>query len=223
MKRWLILWSLVVFAFVMLLGSPAAFWARWVDWPDGWEPQAVSGTLWQGQAQQIGLFGPVNWRLLLVGPGADVRAGALQRHWHLQLRGWPWQWRASLEEDGSTATPEQPISLEGNWEGRIDVRGRGQQCLSSEGRLIALRLDLLSPWAMPLGEGELKLDCSSQMRLLARLDRSGQHRFALDANLEARNTQLNGTVEKDSELGGLLRQFGLLKPGQRDFETRFDW
>ncbi len=223
MKRWLVIWGLVVFTFAVLLGSPAAFWARWVDWPDGWQPQAVSGTLWQGQAQQIGPFGPVSWQLVIVGPGADVRAGALQRQWRLQVRGWPWQWRASLEEDGSTATPEQPVALEGNWDGRIEVRGRGQRCLSSEGSLIAPRLDLLSPWAMPLGEGELTFDCMGQPRLLARLERSGQHRFALDANLEARSTELNGTVENESELGGLLRQFGLLGQGQQDFQTRFDW
>lgn len=223
MNRWLVVWALIVLIIIVLLGSPAAFWARWVDWPDDWQPQSISGTLWNGQTQQIGPLGPVSWQLKLAGPGADVQVGALQRHWLVALRGWPWKWQASLQDGGSTATPEQPVRLEGQWEGRIDISGRGQACESSVGSLVAPQLDLLSPWAMPLGHGEISLDCAESPRLHARLEQPGQHRFDLRADLTARTTELSGTAAKASELGGLLRQFGLLGQGQESFQTRFVW
>lgn len=223
MKRWLAVWALIVFVIIVALGSPAAFWARWVDWPDGLQPQSISGTLWNGQAQQIGPLGPVSWQLKLAGPGADVQVGALQRRWLVTLQGWPWQWQASLRDGGSTTTPEQPIRLEGQWDGQIDISGRGQACLSSSGSLTAPQLDLLAPWAMPLGQGELRLDCSESPRLHARLKQPGQHRFELEADLSARTTALSGTAAKAPELGGLLRQFSLLGQGQDTFQTRFNW
>jgi len=222
-KRWLVAWGLIAFAVVVLLGSPAAFWARLVDWPNGWRPQSVSGTLWDGRAQQIGPLGPVSWQLGLAGPVADVQIGALQRRWLVTLRGWPWQWQASLRDDGSTATSEQQVQLEGEWGGQVDIRGRGQECTSSSGSLTAARLDLLAPWAMPLGKGELRIDCSGSPRLHARLEQAGQHRFVLVANLSARTTELEGTATNASEFAGLLRQFGLLGPGQEAFQARFGW
>lgn len=223
MKRWAILWAVAVFSGALLLGAPVSFWARWINWPDGWQPQALSGSLWQGQAAQLGPLGPVNWQLTLVGPRAEVRAGALQRQWHLQIEGWPWQWQARLEDAGSLVTPEQPFSLEGDWQGHIEVSGRGRRCLSSKGSLRALQLDLLSPWAMPLGQAELRLACQAQTHLLARLEHPDQHQLALDTNLEGRTTELSGRVEKTSELSGLLRQFGLLGQDQQTLQSRLDW
>ncbi|OEC33828.1 general secretion pathway protein N [Pseudomonas cuatrocienegasensis] len=223
MKRWAILWAVAVFSGALLLGAPVSFWARWVNWPDGWQPQALSGSLWQGQAAQLGPLGPVSWQLALVGPRAEVRAGALQRQWHLQIEGWPWQWQARLKDAGSLVTPEQPFSLEGDWQGHIEVSGRGRRCLSSTGSLRATQLDLLAPWTMPLGQAELTLDCQDHTHLLARLERAGQHQIAVDVQLAARTTEIDGRVASNSQLSGLLRQIGVLEQGQQAFQTRFTW
>ncbi|TLX61341.1 hypothetical protein DN824_01045 [Stutzerimonas nosocomialis] len=224
MRPALLVWALAVFVLVALAGAPAAFWSRWIPWPEGWAPQAVSGTLWRGQAERLGALAPLRWRVRLAdGPALEVSAGALQRDWHAVVRGWPWAWQATLEDGGPGPASGELVRLEGAWQGSVLVRGQGRRCVAAEGGLHAPRLVLIAPWGMPLGRGDLELDCTGPPRLNARLERAGHHRFALTALRDARRSDLAGSVEPGSELAALLRQFGLIDAGQQRFETSMSW
>ncbi|EWC43373.1 hypothetical protein [Stutzerimonas stutzeri] len=223
MRGFLLFWAVLVFALALLLGSPAAFWLARVDWPEGWEPQAVSGSLWRGRMGSIGQFGPVTWEVSLWRPGIDALAGFQQRGWAASVRGWPWAWQASLQEQGPLNGQPPLILVDGEWQGRLDVEGQWRRCESSTGQLQVPELRLVSPWVMLLGQGRVRLDCSEGARMLASLAREGEHHFEAEADLLARRTHLSGRIEGGAELAVLLRQFGLLGPGQQRFETTANW
>ena len=54
-----IAWGVLVFALTLLLELPAAFVARQVPWPAQWQPDGVSGSVWQGRATRFASLGPL--------------------------------------------------------------------------------------------------------------------------------------------------------------------
>lgn len=59
MSRWGMLWVSGVFSVTLLVELPASWVARGVGLP----MHEVSGSLWQGQARQLGPVGPMQWTL----------------------------------------------------------------------------------------------------------------------------------------------------------------
>ena len=225
MRRALTLWGVTVFVWVLLFGSPAAFWLGWLPWSQGWAPQGISGTLWQGQAQRLGQLSALRWSLAPTANGvkAELRGIVLEYQWHLLLNGWPWAWTARLEAPGHRPQAATALRMAGAWQGHLLLRGTGSRCLSSEGSLFAPRLDLLAPWGMPLGAARVSLDCRSRVKLQASLVQPGAHRLSFDGDLQARHGVLSGDFETESELAALVRQFGMMTPVERQFGRPLDW
>lgn len=216
-KLWAI--ALAVFFATLLWNLPAALIARLVNWPAGWEPHIISGTLWNGRAEQAGPVGPLAWKLRPWLGEAQLDGGFQQQAWGLSISGWPWSWQADLLPGAAMATPPASYSLDGHWRGRIQIKGRGSRCTSSEGELNGENMALLSPWMMVLGNARLTVDCSDTLRLLADVRRDGEHQF--DARFEpfARRTVIRGKVEPEASVTPLLIQAGILKAGETTFET----
>lgn len=225
MRGALTFWGVTVFVLVLLFGSPAAFWLGWLPWAQGWAPQGVSGTLWQGQAQRLGHLSTLRWSLAPSTNGikAELRGVALEYQWHLQLKGWPWAWTARLGTPKQRPQGASVVHVAGAWQGHLLLRGAGTSCLSSEGSLTAPRLDLLSPWGMPLGAARVSLDCRASVTLQATLVQPGGHRLGFDGYLLGRHGVLSGDFETQSEIAALVRQFGLMTATQRQFSTALDW
>ncbi|GFM89845.1 hypothetical protein PSCICO_52440 [Pseudomonas cichorii] len=215
------LWMLgtLVFALTLLLNMPAAFMARFIAWAPGWQPQGVAGTLWSGRAERLGSVGPLSWRLQpWIGQGF-VSAGFQQRAWELKMQGWPWAWSAELAPAASLITPAAAYAVDGRWQGRLLMQGRGAKCTSSEGSLQGQDLALLSPWMVVLGNAHLKLECRDAMKLLADVQREGEHRFEILLEPAASRMKISGRVEPAALVTPLLVQAGVMKTGASQFET----
>lgn len=218
-RLWII--GAVVFVLTLLLNLPAALIARTIDWPSGWEPKIITGSLWTGRAEQIGPFGPLAWKLRPWLGEAHIDGGFQQQAWGLSISGWPWAWRADLLPGAATVTPSAGYALDGQWRGRLQIEGRGARCVSSEGELVGDDMVLLSPWMMVLGNARLNVDCREKILLLAQVARNGQHRFDARIDPFTRQTQITGQVESEAGVRPLLIQAGLLRPGETRFERTF--
>lgn len=214
------LWGLgvAVFILTLLLNIPAAFVARFIPWTPDWQPMAVTGTLWSGRMDRLGVVGPLEWRLQpWIGQGI-VSAGFQQRSWELQLNGWPWAWQARLAPAALQMTPLTGFVVDGDWQGSVHIKGSGARCRSSEGELRGRDLALITPWTVVLGGAQLRLDCREGLRLLADVQREGEHRFEGWMEPAVGRVKLNGKVEPDAMVTPLLVQAGLLKAGASEFE-----
>ncbi|RMO04193.1 hypothetical protein ALQ47_02265 [Pseudomonas cichorii] len=216
-KSWM--FGALVFAVTLLLNMPAAFLSRFVPWAPGWQPQGVAGTVWHGRAEQSGSVGPVNWDLRPWSGQGRVSAGFQQQAWELKVQGWPWAWRAELEPTGSLVTPTTAYVVDGRWQGRLLMQGRGAQCTSGDGSLQGRDLAVLSPWMVVLGNAQLVLECRGGLKLLADVRREGEHRFEVGLEPVAHRMKVSGQVEPTAMVAPLLIQAGLLKAGSSQFET----
>lgn len=210
-----------VFILTLLLNLPAAFIARFVDWPPGWQPQVISGTLWTGRMERLGSVGPIAWTFRPWAGRSQVSAGFQQQDWALSLNGWPWAWQAELIPGAPLVTPTSGYVLDGHWRGRVIAQGRALRCLSSEGEVYGEDMALLLPWTMVVGKARFRLECRDAMQLLAEVQRHGEHRFEARLDPFARRLNLSGRVEPDASVTPLLIQAGLLKPGAGDFARVF--
>ena len=216
-KLWVL--GVVVFVATVALNVPAAFVARFIPWSANWQPVAVSGTLWNGRMDRLGAVGPLVWRIQpWLGQGT-LSAGFQQRLWALNVSGWPWAWQAQLEPGGSQMTPATGYLLDGHWQGRLQIKGRGATCLSSAGALQGQDVAMLAPWTVVLGSAHLNVECRDGLRLLVDVQREGEHRFEAQLDPVSRRVKLNGKVEPDAMVTPLLVQAGMLKAGATQFET----
>lgn len=215
------LWALgiVVFTVTLMFNLPAAFLARFVPWSSGWQPVAVTGTLWNGRMDRLGAVGPLVWRIQPWFGHASLSAGFQQRLWALNVTGWPWAWQAQFEPVASQMTPAAGYLLDGQWQGRLQLNGRGATCLSSTGDVQGQDVALLLPWTVVLGSAHLKFECRNGLRLLVDVQQEGEHRFEARLEPGARRVKLNGWVEPDAAVTPLLVQAGMLKAGASQFET----
>ena len=218
-RLWII--GIIVFVLTLLLNLPAALIARMIDWSPGWEPKIISGTVWSGRAEQLGPFGPLAWRLRPWLGEAQLDGGFQQQAWGLSVNGWPWAWQADLLPGAAVVTPHAGYALDGHWQGRLRIQGRGSRCVSSEGELAGNDMVLLSPWMMVLGNARVSVDCREKPQLRAQVARDGEHRFDARIDPFARRANIIGQVESEAGVRPLLIQAGLLRPGETNFERTF--
>lgn len=217
MTRWIVVWGVLVLTFTLLLNVPAAFVVRQLDWPPGWQPQMVSGSLWDGQMAQLGALGPVEWSVRPWAREIHVDAAFQQRIWALSLHGWPWDWQARLAPGVVSAAPAGSFVLAGQWGGGLNVSGAGRACRSSEGELRGTDLALLTPWVVSLGNTDIRLECREGLKLLATLYLKDEHRFDVEADWDRKRVKVDGRVEPTAAATPLLVQARWLSPGQQSF------
>lgn len=219
MSRTLWVTGVSVFALTVLLNTPAAFVARFVPWSAGWQPQGVTGTLWHGRIEQAGVMGPVVWNVRPLAGQLNLSAGFQQQNWQVTLSGWPWAWQAQLTPVASLPTPFSAYRLDGHWQGRLQLFGRGTRCLASDGDIHGQDVAMLSPWTVVLGNADIKVDCSSGTRLLVDIQRDGEHHIQAQVEPTVRRATISGQVEPNASVAPLLLQAGILKAGASQFET----
>lgn len=215
-KLWML--GIAVFVVTLLLNIPAALVARFIPWGAGWQPVAVAGTIWNGHMERLGMVGPLAWRFQpWIGEG-QVNLGFQQRNWELQLSGWPWSWHAQLAPVARQMTPATGFVMDGDWQGRVQIKGHGATCSSSSGELQGRDLALITPWTVVLGRAQLRLECLEGLRIVANAQRDGEHRFEARLDPVVGRIKLNGWVEPDAMVTPLLVQAGVLKAGASQFE-----
>jgi len=216
MSRRGLLWCAMVFTLTLLVELPAAWVARAVGLP----AHDVSGSLWQGQAQQLGPVGPLRWVLQPWRMQANAQLGFQGQAWQLRAAGWPWDWRLEAAALAPQVTVLTDYRLAGQWQGELRLQGAGRQCRSSEGRLSVTDLALSEPWSLGLGQGWLEADCRAGWRLRGQLAQQGQHELRLDADLAGRKAQVMFDLQREAALTPLLRGAQWLGPqalaGQRE-------
>ncbi|MFC6340206.1 general secretion pathway protein GspN [Pseudomonas sp. CCM 7891] len=212
-----IAWGGLVFVLTLLLELPAAFVARQLDWPPGWQPGGVSGSVWDGRATRLGVLGPVEWKVRPWAQDAQLNLGFQQRIWELSIHGWPWNWQAQLAPRAVSALPPTTFVLDGSWEGRLQVNGAGRTCRTTEGALLGHDLALLSPWMVNLGSTRVELQCRDGMRLLADLQLPAEHSFKVQADPQRQRLQVDGRVEPGAAVTPLLVQARWLQPPGQTF------
>lgn len=209
-------WVVLVFVLTLLVELPAS----WVMRAFGLPARDVSGSLWQGEAQQLGPVGPLRWTLQPWRLQADAQLGFQGQAWQLRAAGWPWRWRLEASAVAAQATVLTDYRLAGQWRGALRMQGAGRQCRVSEGRVTVADLALSEPWSLGLGQGWLEMDCRSGWHLRGQLAQQGQHQLAVDADLPARRAQVLFQLQPEAELTPLLRGAQWLGPqalaGQRD-------
>ena len=211
-------WLVLVFVLTLLVELPA----NWVARTFGLPMHEVSGSLWHGQAQQLGPVGPLRWVVQPWRLQANVQLGFQGQAWQLRVEGWPWRWRLEAAAAGAQATTHTDYRLAGQWQGALRLQGAGRQCRNSEGRITVTDLALSEPWSLGLGQGWLEMDCRSGWRLRGQLAQQGQHELAVDGDLLARRAQVVFELQPEAELTPLLRGAQWLGPqalaGQRDWQ-----
>lgn len=209
-------WLVLVFVLTLLVELPAS----WVMHAFGVPVRDVGGSLWQGQAQQIGPVGPLRWMLRPWRLQANAQLGFQGQAWQLRAEGWPWRWRLEATAMGAQATVVTDYRLAGQWQGALRIQGAGRQCQASEGRIAVTDLALSEPWSLGLGQGWLEMDCRSGWHLRGQLAQQGQHQLAVDADLPGRQAQVVFELQPEAALTPLLRGVQWLGPqalaGQRD-------
>ncbi|GLO41445.1 MULTISPECIES: general secretion pathway protein GspN [Pseudomonas] len=209
-------WVMSVFAVTLLVELPASWVVRGIGLP----AREVSGSLWQGQAQQLGPVGPLRWAVQPWRLQANAQLGFQGQAWQLRAEGWPWRWRLEATAMGAQATVATDYRLAGQWQGTLRMQGAGRQCRASEGRMTVTDLALSEPWSLGLGQGWLEMDCRSGWHLRGQLVQQGQHELAVDADLPARRAQVMVKLQPEAALTPLLRGVQWLGPqalaGQRD-------
>ncbi|MEN5305145.1 hypothetical protein [Pseudomonas sp. TWI628] len=216
MSRRGLLWCGLVFTLTLLVELPAAWVVRGIGLP----ARDVSGSVWQGQAQQLGPVGPLRWALQPWRMQANAQLGFQGQAWQVRAEGWPWRWRLEAAALAPQATALTDYRLAGQWQGALRMQGSGRQCRSSEGRVGVTDLALSEPWSLGLGQGWVEVDCSAGWRLRGQLVQQGQHELKLDADLVRRRAQVAFSLEREAALTPLLRGAQWLGPqalaGQRE-------
>ncbi|SPO53403.1 Type II secretion pathway protein GspN [Pseudomonas sp. JV551A1] len=209
-------WVVLVFVVSVLVELPA----NWVVRAFGLPMRDASGSLWQGQAQQLGPVGPLHWTVQPWRLQVNAQLGFQGQAWQLRAEGWPWRWQLEARAIGAQVTVATDYRLAGQWQGALRVQGAGQQCRASEGRVTVTDLALSQPWSLGLGQGWLEMDCRNGWHLRGQLAQQGQHQLAVDADLPARRAQVVVELQPEAALTPLLRGVQWLGPqalaGQRD-------
>ncbi|HEN8712073.1 MULTISPECIES: type II secretion system protein N [Pseudomonas] len=217
MSRRGLLWAGLVFSLTLLVQLPAS----WVALGLGLPMHAVSGSLWQGQAQQFGPVGPVRWALQPWRLQANAQLGFQGQGWQLHAEGWPWRWQLDVTAQDHQASVQTAYRLAGQWQGTLRLQGAGRQCRTSEGRITVTDLALSEPWSLGLGQGWVEMDCRTGLRLHGQLIQQREHRLALNADLLGRHAVVAAEMQPDAALTPLLRAARLVGPqaltGQREW------
>lgn len=220
MTRGLWLLGVLAFTLTLLVKLPAAWLMQSVVWPPGWRPGQATGTLWQGQVDQLGPLGPLAWQWQPWQGRLQMALGFERQAWHLELVGWPWRWQAILRPGPSAAGIAREYLFDGQWRGELRLAGQGTHCQQAEGELRGDQVALLAPWTLALGEARLTLVCDKHLQVQAEIQRSGEHH--LNARLETGigRVMLSGQVQAGAALRPPLVQAGWLKKEAQTFEAQ---
>lgn len=213
------LWLGLVFCLSLVAELPA----RWLVAGFGLPAEGVTGSLWQGQFARLGAVGPVQWTWRPWQRDLQVRLGFQGQGWQGRLSGWPWRWQADLQALGAQPGVVGDYRLAGQWQGSIKLQGSGQHCRAAAGRITVADLALNTPWSLLLGQGSLAMDCRQGWRLSAGLVRQGQHQMSLEADLAARQAQVDFVLQADAGLTPVLRGVQWLGPEDTVGQRRLRW
>ncbi|MFJ4347001.1 type II secretion system protein N [Pseudomonas sp. NPDC089401] len=219
MSRHGLLWYALVFILTLLVELPAA----WVARAAGLPLHDVSGSLWQGQARQLGPVGPLSWRVQPWPLRFDGRLGFQGQGWQVHAQGWPWRWQVEAAALGQQVTVATGYRLSGQWQGTLRLQGAGRQCQASDGRVTVTGLALSEPWALGLGQGWVEVACRDGWRLHAQLLQPWQHEAKLEADLLARRASVTLEVKPDAEVTALLRGAQWLGPQALSGQKEVKW
>lgn len=219
MSRAAVLWVALVFGVTLLLEFPASWLARALALP----AEGVTGSLWQGQARQVAEVGPLSWHWQPWRRQAQARVSYQGQAWEVQVRGWPWDWHAHVQALGTQPNLASAYRLAGHWKGTIRLQGAGRQCRGAQGRIAVDDLALTAPWSLGLGQGWLQVECSNGWQLTAQVALAGQHQAALNADLLARQAQLQVELHCDAALLPVLRSSRWLDAGATRVQRHFSW
>jgi Bacterial type II secretion system protein N. len=219
MSRRGLLWCGLVFTLTLLVELPAAWVVRGVGLSAG----DVSGSVWQGQAQQLGPVGPVRWVVQPWRMQGSAQLGFQGQAWQLRAEGWPWSWRLDAIPMGAQVTVPASYRLTGQWEGALTVEGKGRECLTGEGRLTVHDLALSEPWSLSFGTGWLAVDCKNGWRLHGQLAQQGQHHLTMDADLPGRQAVVMFQLTPEAALTPLLREAQWLAPQALAGHRNVNW
>jgi len=224
MSRLLAMWMGLVMGVCLLCQAPAAFYLERIDWSPGWRPQAISGTLWDGRIERLGPWQALAWQLRPWAGNLQVSAALAGQGVQARFSGWPWQWHAWLGPHARTRVDSGAWQLGGDWQGAVQVQGRGLSCTRAQGQVSVTHLAVVTPWSLALGDGELHLLCSSgRLGLAGTVQAAGQHRLELQGDFSARRLQLSGQLEPEATLLAPLAQVGWTRDGQRHFSRTARW
>lgn len=212
-------WLMVVFCLTLLVELPAG----WVLRGQALPVAGVSGSLWQGEARQVGEAGPVRWQWRPWYRELEADQAYQGQGWRAHLSGWPWQWQAELEALGPRASVASAYRLAGQWQGVVRLQGKGARCLQAQGRLAVEDLALVAPWSLGLGQGWVELDCRQGWLVLGRLALAGQHSAEVKADLLGRRAQVDLQVKEGAALAPLLRGARWLGPQERRVQRSLRW
>lgn len=212
-------WLMVVFCLTLLVELPAG----WVLRGQALPVAGVSGSLWQGEARQVGEAGPVHWHWRPWHREIEIDLAYQGQGWRARLGGWPWQWQAELEALGPRASVASVYRLAGQWQGVVRLQGKGARCLQAQGRLAVEDLALAAPWSLGLGEGWVEMDCRAGWRLRGQLTQIGQHELKLDADLLAHRATVALDLQPDAGLIAVLRGMQWLGPQVLSGRKELQW
>lgn len=153
-----------------------------VNWPlagvagalerEGVQLDGVSGTLPDGAISAIVFnaegwplaLGPVEWQLAWP-LGIRLQLGLAPTAWKVDgdWRGRTSHWTITGGDMAALDLSQLPLSLQARWAGKLTLTLAGQRCVASEGALTAENIELLTPTAISLGLGRLRLDCTTGM------------------------------------------------------------
>ncbi|WP_085673421.1 MULTISPECIES: type II secretion system protein N [unclassified Pseudomonas] len=219
MSRRGLLWCGLVFTLTLLVELPAAWVVRGI----GLSARDVSGSVWQGQAQQLGPVGPLRWTLQPWRMQANAELGFQGQAWQLRTEGWPWRWRLDAAALAPQATAPTDYRLAGQWQGGLRMQGSGRQCQSSEGRVSVTDLALSEPWSLGLGQGWVEMDCRAGWRLRGQFVQQGQHELKLEADLLAHQATILLDLQPDAGLTAVLRGIQWLGPQALSGQKKVQW
>lgn len=212
-------WLLLAGVVTLLVELPANWLSRGLGLP----ASGVSGSVWQGQASQVGAVGPVRWDWRPWRLHAEVQGAYQGQGWQARLQGWPWRWQAQVQALGPQVNGAPGFRLAGRWQGQVRVEGSAMRCRNAQGRLEVDDLALVEPWSLGLGRGWLAMDCTRGWRLLGQLAQPKQHQVELDADLLARQARLSFEVQPEAALTPLLRGAQWLGADDSKGERRVRW
>ncbi|MBF8721642.1 general secretion pathway protein GspN [Pseudomonas guariconensis] len=212
-------WLVGVFCLTVLVELPAGWVLRGLALPVA----GVSGSLWRGEARQLGEVGPVRWHWRPWHREIEAGLAFQGQGWRVRLAGWPWQWQAELEALGPQASVASAYRLAGQWQGLVRLQGNGSRCHQAQGRLAVEDLALAAPWSLGLGQGSLEVECDQGWRVLGRLALAGQHSAELKADLLGRQAQVDLHVQQGAAVTPLLRGARWLGPEATRVQRLVKW
>ncbi|WP_318864418.1 hypothetical protein, partial [Pseudomonas soli] len=170
-----------------------------------------------------GEVGRAQWRWGRGQGGRQVRLGFQGQGGEGRLRGGPWRWQADLKGLGAQPSVGGDYRRAGQWQGSIKLQGSGQHCRAAAGSITVADLALNTPWSLVLGQGSLAMDCRQGWRLSAGLVRQGQHKMSLEADLAARQAQVDFVLQANAGLTPVLRGVQWLGPEDTVGQRRLRW